>query len=74
MKAKLTITIDEELVPEAKRFARSRGMSLSRLIEEALRDEMAPPKRPGFASRWRGEFRPAEREGERFERLADKYL
>lgn len=74
MKTKLTLTIDEDLVPEAKRFARSRGMSLSQLIEQKLREEMAAPEGPTFSSRWRGRFRPAERESERYRRLAEKYL
>ena len=38
MRKKLTITVDEELVPRAKRFAQSRGVSLSQLIETALRE------------------------------------
>ena len=38
MKTKLTVTIDEELLPKAKEHARSLGVSLSQLIEQALRD------------------------------------
>jgi len=74
MKTKLTVTIERDLVPEAKRFARSRGISLSQLIEEALRDEMAPSGEPTFAARWRGRLRPAEREDARYRHLAEKYL
>ncbi len=37
MKQKLTITVDAELVPIAKQYARTRGMSLSSLIEQSLR-------------------------------------
>jgi len=74
MKTKLTVTIEKELVPEAKRFARSRGISLSQLIEEALRDEMAPAGEPSFAERWRGRFGPAQRDDSRYRHLADKYL
>jgi post-segregation antitoxin (ccd killing protein) len=74
MKAKLTVTIDENLLPEAKRFARTRGVSLSQLIEEALREEMAPAKEPGFAERWRGRLRPAERSDDHYRRLERKYL
>ncbi len=36
MKKKLTITVDAELLPRAKRYARSQGVSLSSLIEESL--------------------------------------
>jgi post-segregation antitoxin (ccd killing protein) len=73
MKTKLTITVDREILPQAKRYARAQGVSLSSLIEHALR-EMAEPDRPSFASRWRGRFVPAEREDERYRALAEKYL
>ena len=73
MKQKLTITVDGELVPMAKRYARSRGVSLSSLIETELRDLLSG-EAPSFASRWRGEFEPAEREDPRYEALARKYL
>ena len=73
MKQKLTITIEAELVPIAKRHAKSRGVSLSSLIEESLR-EATEGDAPSFASRWRGRFRPAERNAPRYEELARKYL
>ena len=73
MKAKLTITVDEELIPEAKRYARSQGLSLSQLIEDALRS--ATSERKGsFAERWRGKFLPAERDDDRYSYLEKKYL
>jgi hypothetical protein len=73
MKAKLTITVDEELIPEAKRFARSRGKSLSQLVEDGLRQAIAE-REQSFAQRWRGRFRAAHGEDERFARLTKKYL
>ncbi len=73
MKQKLTITVDSELVPEAKRYARSRGVSLSSLIEAQLR-ELVSGRAPSFASRWSGKFEAAEREDPRYEALARKYL
>ena len=74
MKQKLTITVDAELITMAKRHALSRGMSLSALIEQSLRDVVGDPS-PSFASRWRGKFRPAEREDDpRYGALAGKYL
>ena len=62
MKAKLTVTIDAELVPKAKRYARARGVSLSSVIEDALR-ELAAGEEASFADRWRGRFEPDSREG-----------
>lgn len=74
MKQKLTITVDAELLPVAKRYARSRGVSLSSLVERSLR-EMAGESTSSFVSRWRGKFRTAGREGDpRYDALAKKYL
>ena len=74
MKQKLTITVDGDLLPKAKRYARSRGVSLSSLVEQSLR-EMAREDESSFTSRWRGKFREAEREGDpRYDSLARKYL
>ena len=74
MKQKLTITIDSGLLPVAKRYARSRGVSLSSLVEQSLR-EMAGDAEASFSSRWRGKFRAAERKGDpRYDALAQKYL
>ena len=74
MKQKLTITVDAELIPTAKRYARSRGVSLSSLVEQSLR-EMTKGEAPSFSSRWRGKFRVARRENDpRYDALAKKYL
>ena len=73
MKQKLTITVDAELVPKAKRYARSRGVSLSSLIEQHL-TEVTGDQAQSFASRWRGRFRAADRNAPRYEGLARKYL
>jgi len=73
MRAKLTLTIDRDLIPRAKRVARARGLSLSRLVEMALR-EMAPEDQESFSERWRGEFVPANCDEERYRRLSKKYL
>ncbi len=73
MKQKLTVTVEAELIPLAKRYARSRGVSVSALIEESLRD-ITKAATPSFSSRWRGKFREAERDDQRYEALARKYL
>ena len=73
MKKKLTITIDAELLPKAKRYARARGVSLSSLIEAGLRD-LAMDESRSFSERWRGEFCAAERDDARYEALAKKHL
>ena len=73
MKRKLTITVDEELIPLAKQHARSRGVSLSSLIEKSLR-EATTRRSQSFATRWKGKFRLAERDDPRYDALAKKYL
>jgi hypothetical protein len=73
MKTKLTITIDEELLPRAKRYARSRGTSLSALIEGALREMTSPEDAPSFSQRWRGSLALAERDDDRYRALEEKY-
>ena len=73
MKQKLTITVDADLVPSAKRYARSRGVSLSSIVEESLR-EVTETGEESFASRWRGQFRAAERNAPRYDALAGRYL
>jgi len=39
-KTKLTVTIDSEVLPRAKEYARSQGVSLSSVIEQILRDKL----------------------------------
>ena len=74
LKQKLTITVDADLLPVAKWYARSRGVSLSSLVEQSLR-AMAGENMPTFSSRWRGKFQAAEHEGDpRYDALANKYL
>lgn len=73
MKTKLTITVDADILPRAKRYARSRGVSLSSLINESLR-EMASGEATSFVDRWRGAFEPAQKGDTRYEALAHKYL
>lgn len=73
MKRKLTLTVEESLLPVAKRYAKSRGLSLSSLVERLLRDA-AGHHEPSFASRWRGKFRSVERCDVRYNTLAKKYL
>jgi hypothetical protein len=74
VKTKLTITIDEDLVPLAKRYAKSQGTSLSNVIEQALRDASTSKASHAFSERWRGRFKPSNRTSERYRRLARKYL
>lgn len=73
MKAKLTVTIEEDLIPRAKDRARAEGVSLSQLIEQALA-ALVSEEAPSFSGRWRGRLRPARRTDDRYKALARKYL
>ncbi|MBI3986660.1 MAG: hypothetical protein HY343_07065 [Lentisphaerae bacterium] len=75
MKAKLTLTVDEDLIPVAKHYAGLKGVSLSRMVEEALR-KLAKPATPDprFSRRWRGAFAPAGKDSPRYRMLAKRYL
>ncbi len=73
MKTKLTITIDKEILPLAKRYARSQGVSLSQLVETTLRS-LSREEQLSFSARWKGKFEPASRDDERYRTLARKYL
>lgn len=73
MKTKLTVTIEEDLVPVAKAFAKSRGKSLSQIIEDSLRALSAADGQT-FSEEWTGSLRPANKKDERYRKLADKYL
>jgi hypothetical protein len=72
MKTKLTIMIDRDLVPIAKQMARRRGVSLSSIIEGALRD-LTRPDQPSFSERWRGAFEWSDAEDARARALREKY-
>jgi hypothetical protein len=74
MKTKLTVTIDKDLLPRAKRYARAKGLSLSELIESRLREVSGDEDTPSVASRWRGAFVPAPDADPRYAALARKYL
>ncbi len=73
MRVKLTVTIDERVVPAAKRYAQRQGLSLSRVIEQALRDISAEGT-PTFSMRWRAQFKASRRKDARYTLLAKKYL
>ncbi len=74
MKAKLTVSIDEDLIPRVKRFARGKGISLSEFVESSLRSVTDKDEASSFSERWRGKLQPADRPDERYRHLAKRYL
>lgn len=74
MKAKLTVTIDEEVIPKAKAYAKARGISLSQLVEISLREISSDGGEvQSFAERWRGRFVAADRDDERYRALVERH-
>ena len=52
---------------------KSQGVSLSDLIERALRG-LTLEERRSFSARWRGRFKAARGTDDRYKALAEKYL
>ncbi|VGO22976.1 DUF6364 family protein [Pontiella sulfatireligans] len=73
MKTKLTVTMDDALIPKAKRYAQQHDRSLSSLIEESLR-KLTSGQPESFSSQWKGKIEVAEKKDARFQQLAKKYL
>ena len=80
-KTKLTVTIDSVVLPRAKEYARAQGVSLSALIEQALRralDADAPAEGSSWAAGKTIEeivaHLPFETEEERDSRWKDRSL
>jgi len=73
MKTKLTLTVDDEVVRRSKEHAGRNSTSLSQLVEDLLRREVAAEE-PDFVGTWAGKFVLREHPGDpRFERLKRKY-
>lgn len=73
MKNKLTVTVDKDLIPKAKAYARLHGTSLSEIIEETFK-RLSGRKGTSFSDRWRGKFTVARKNDHRFKKLSEKYL
>ena len=76
MRKKLTLTIDEKLIPKIKVIASYKGVSLSQLVEAGM-TTLLEEQEEGFASRWRGKFKVSktkQKSNLRYDYLAKKYL
>lgn len=73
MKTKLTLTVEKDLIPRAKRHAHARGDSLSGLVEKAMHD-IIQTDGTSFSDRWRGKFKASRRRSARFKALSRRYL
>ncbi|MFQ5708211.1 MAG: DUF6364 family protein [bacterium] len=73
MKAKLNLTIEEELIPLCKEYARAQNMSVSQLVETLLR-QVTAKEEATFSEKWRGRFQAARKHGAKYDKLAKRYL
>ena len=72
MKAKLTLSIDEKIIAQSKRYAQSHHTSISKLVENFL-TKLSTKKEGSFAERWRGQFRVEESDEPRYQYLKEKH-
>ena len=58
MKTKLTLTIEKEVIPKAKKMAQAEGKSLSSWIEERLKVSIHEHEKPKESPmvKWKGVF------------------
>ena len=77
MKARVTLTMDPDVVKKAKRIAHLRHTSVSALIEDFVRRTpvSSRERRVGFVELWSGRFRVRKAEGSdaRLEFLKTRY-
>ena len=72
MKTKLNLTIDKDLVPKSKAFARLKGKSVSQFVEDLLRQAINTEE-VSFVDRWRGKFKITEKSDPRYQMLKRRY-
>ncbi len=75
--AKLTLSVDEDVVQRAKRYAARRGTSVSRLVERYLKLLSRPPRldaesMPPVLARLRGVFKGSRRDEGDYRRYLEK--
>lgn len=75
---RMTLTIEPEISHRAKAFARSKGTSLSSLVETLLARESGLESAKGkkvtpFAEKWAGRLQLASKNEPRFDALKERY-
>jgi len=73
MKAKLNLTIAQELIPVCKEYAQSQGLSVSQLVEELLRG-LTEKEETAFSKKWRGKFKASGKQGPKYDKLRERFL
>jgi len=76
MKMRMTLTIEPEISHRAMAFARSKGTSLSGLVESLLAREagiVTSEKTISFGKKWAGRLQLAAKNEARFDSLKERY-
>jgi len=79
MRERITLTLDPAVTLRARQVAKSRGTSLSRLIENRLRElpggagPERPARREAFSARWAGKGKLRTGDDPRLQKLLGKY-
>lgn len=77
MKTKMTLGIEQRVSHQAKFLAKQRGTSLSQMIENFLRQEIAPTTTRksalSFSQRWAGKMNLTKSTDPRAQKLKSKY-
>jgi len=73
MKTKLTLSVDKNLIPKSKVYARRFGKSVSQLVEDLLREKIEQSE-IRFSAKWQGKFTIEHKDSPRYKKLADRYL
>lgn len=75
MKTKMTLSIEDDLVPKIKNYAQLLNTSVSQLVEDMFRHRVVKkPTTTPFSQKWRGHFKLAHHRGPRYQALKKKYL
>ncbi len=74
MKTKISLTIDKDLLPKSKEYAKKSGISLSQLVEALLRNVIEKDGEGStFSERWRGKLSLQEKDEVRSKKLRNRY-
>ncbi|MCB1237394.1 MAG: hypothetical protein KDM91_20180 [Verrucomicrobiae bacterium] len=72
MKTKLTLTVEKELIQQAKKIADAQETSVSSLVEGFL-SGLILKRQQSFSQKWRGEFKQAPQGNGRSSLLASRH-
>jgi antitoxin component of RelBE/YafQ-DinJ toxin-antitoxin module len=74
MKKKINLTLDEAVVIKTKKFVRSKGISVSHLVESLLKQAINESK-ISFSKKWQGQLKLANpQKSPRYKKLRERYF